>query len=257
MRQSFVSDKTASNLSDSVRQQLTMYSLAAGAAGVGLLALAQPSEAKVVYTPAHVKIATLGFSPIDFNHDGKIDVGLWRTAGQTTTIAASNILAYPNTNYGNGALVSARYSDTAVALRAGAKIGPNRKFSGKTQQPNMAGVTTNKVKGTYQWGGQWANGGKGLKNRYLGVKFIINGQFHYGWARVTVVTGPKRSFYGVLTGYAYETIANKAIVAGQTKGFDDRQPNPARLSAPSSTPSSLGVLATGASGLSIWRGQKQ
>jgi hypothetical protein len=46
--------KTA-NLSESVHQQLNMYGVAAGAAGVGMLALAQPSEAKIVYTPANVQ----------------------------------------------------------------------------------------------------------------------------------------------------------------------------------------------------------
>jgi hypothetical protein len=40
------SRETAS-LSDSVHQQLTMYGLAASAAGVGVLALAQSDEAKV------------------------------------------------------------------------------------------------------------------------------------------------------------------------------------------------------------------
>jgi hypothetical protein len=37
--------ETAFNLSGSVHQQLSAYALAASAAGVGLLALAQPSEA--------------------------------------------------------------------------------------------------------------------------------------------------------------------------------------------------------------------
>lgn len=40
-------------LADSVHQQPNMYALAAGAAGVGELAFAQPVEARIVYTPAH------------------------------------------------------------------------------------------------------------------------------------------------------------------------------------------------------------
>jgi hypothetical protein len=40
-------------LADSVHQQLNMYALAAGAAGVGALAFAEPVEARIVYTPAH------------------------------------------------------------------------------------------------------------------------------------------------------------------------------------------------------------
>jgi hypothetical protein len=50
MKRSFRPRKSA-NLSDSVQQQLNKYSLAAAAAGVGLV-LGQPAEAKIVYTPA-------------------------------------------------------------------------------------------------------------------------------------------------------------------------------------------------------------
>ena len=42
--------KTA-NLSQSTNHQLRMYALAASAAGVGILTLAQVAEAKIVYTP--------------------------------------------------------------------------------------------------------------------------------------------------------------------------------------------------------------
>jgi len=100
--------------------------------------------------------------------------------------------------------------------------------------------------------GQWANDGKGVKNRYLGFKFMIEGKVHYGWARVTV--DPKGA-YGVLTGYAYETIPNKAIITGKTKGPDEisiKEPD-AALVIPTRKPASLGLLAMGSPGLAIWR----
>ena len=60
-----------------------------------------------------------------------------------------------------------------------------------------------------------------------------------------------------LTGYAFETIANKAIIAGKTKGPDEdksrQQANSGYLAAPASQPATLSLLAMGASGLSIWR----
>jgi nicotinic acid phosphoribosyltransferase len=40
-----------------LQHRLNLYALAAGAAGVSMIALATPSEAEVIYTPAH---ATLG-----------------------------------------------------------------------------------------------------------------------------------------------------------------------------------------------------
>jgi hypothetical protein len=45
--------RTPSRLSTALRNHLNMYSLAASAAGVGVLALAQPAEAKIVYTKTH------------------------------------------------------------------------------------------------------------------------------------------------------------------------------------------------------------
>ena len=72
---------------------------------------------------------------------------------------------------------------------------------------------------TPTWTGPWLNGGKGVKNRYLGLKFKINGRCHFGWARVTV-TITSNDFTATLTGYAYETISGKGIVAGKTKGPD-------------------------------------
>jgi len=59
-----------------------------------------------------------------------------------------------------------------------------------------------------------------------------------------------------LTGYAYETIVNKAIITGETKGPDDGtvgQPAPAALSAPMPPPVTLGLLALGSPTLSVWR----
>lgn len=45
--------RKVTNLSDSTTRQLRTYALAASAAGVGVLALTQPVEAEIVYTPAH------------------------------------------------------------------------------------------------------------------------------------------------------------------------------------------------------------
>jgi hypothetical protein len=94
------------------------------------------------------------------------------------------------------------------------------------------------------------NGGKGVKNRYFGLKFKIKGRFHFGWARITVTT-TKNDFTAILTGYAYETIPGKAIIAGATKGPDDELTRSFNTHAPQ--PTTLGMLALGAPGLSIWK----
>src|SRR5579864_596325 len=60
-------------LPDSFHRKLDMYALTAGAAGVGMLALAQPVEAKIIYTKTRQVIGTNGIFPLDLNHDGVID----------------------------------------------------------------------------------------------------------------------------------------------------------------------------------------
>jgi hypothetical protein len=97
--------------------------------------------------------------------------------------------------------------------------------------------------------GQW----KDVKNRYLGVRFKIKGRTHYGWARLNVAIANVEGGTATLTGYAYETIPDKPIVAGVTQGPDADQPVPASLQSGSPKPASLGALARGAPALSIWR----
>ena len=64
-----------------------------------------------------------------------------------------------------------------------------------------------------------------------------------------------QAFQATITGYAYETIPGKAILAGYTSGTADsaQLQAPADLRESPSQEASLGLLASGASGLSIWR----
>jgi hypothetical protein len=87
-----------------------------------------------------------------------------------------------------------------------------------------------------------------VTNRYLGLKFLIHGQVHFGWARVT---STDRLRHIVLTGFAYETTPNKGLRAGQTSEAD----NSAAASDLSPKGASLGLLARGADALEIWRKQ--
>ena len=72
-------------LSESTQRRLGMYALAAGAAVVGMVALAQPAEAKIVYTPKRVQLQLGNPYPIDLNHDGTPDFvlfeSLWGSGG--------------------------------------------------------------------------------------------------------------------------------------------------------------------------------
>ena len=235
--------RKASWISDSLNRQLSIYALAASAAGVSTMALSQAAEAKIVYTPTRVKIAPLQPYGINFdNSQGKPNLHLlWNG----TATGHSSLIAYATTG-GVAYKPSSRRIPYESAIFAGGKIGPERHFQNQKFGPRMA-LHYGEI-----WLGPWANGGKGVKDRYLGIKFKISGKFHYGWTRITVTTGP-RGFTGmILTGYAYETIPGKAIIAGATKGPEDAESS-ATPSTPSSEPTTLGVLALGAPGLSIWR----
>jgi len=56
--------------------QLTAYALAAGTAGVSVLALSVPAHAEIVYTSVHQSIGRNGTLLLDINHDGIIDFTL-------------------------------------------------------------------------------------------------------------------------------------------------------------------------------------
>jgi hypothetical protein len=208
--------RATAELSKYLNHQLNKYAVAAGAAGVGMLAFVQPSEAKIVYTPTHVNIAFGQLYGIDFdqNHNGKADMYLdWSGASTRTGMAASD---YRSATGAVAFRTSISGAVVASALRAGAKIGPERRF--RFGNAGMGRRSSAYKTHSVNWFGPWANGGKGVKDRYLGVKFKISGSVHYGWARLTVTTNNNFFTEMLLTGYAYETVPNKPIIAGKTHG---------------------------------------
>ena len=215
-------------ISDSLNRQLNAYAQVASAAGVSVLALSGASQAKVVYTETN-QVTHAGFPLyIDLNHDGIKDFLLrtifYRgTSGLEVGLAASgyrnasNVVAGRHVSSGGGYFFSA-----ASALPAGARIGPKGNFS--VRFPFMAVELFAKGDGSeYSDQGPWVGKGEGVSDRYLGLKFVVDGEVHYGWARLSVTLGHHRQFddvSGTLTGYAYETVPDKPILAGQTTGPD-------------------------------------
>jgi hypothetical protein len=200
-----------SPISSSLDKHLSLYTLAASAAGVGLLAFAQPSEAEVVYTPTHVtfKAGTSYF--LDINNDGTPDFQLKDVASQFG--AGLSVHPWGNNGPVSNAVEIGNGSLGPLALRSGAAIGLGKAFYGCLScsygqllaEANQAGDS-----------GNWVN----VTNRYMGIKFFVAGVAYYGWARLSVrVNG--MAVTGVLTGYAYENNPNHPIRAGQTNGTYD------------------------------------
>lgn len=90
---------------------------------------------------------------------------------------------------------------------------------------------------------------KATPGSYLGFKFAISGEVHYGWARLKVELNSEGYFDVYLTGYAYESVANTPITAGQTSGSGEADAQPA---AAKRLPATLGLLSVGASALPAW-----
>jgi hypothetical protein len=227
--------KAPRNLSVANQSRLTAYATAATAAGVGVLALAAPSEAEVVYTPTHLQLrAVYGGVPaykLDLNGDGIADFELI------------------NSTFGHGGDQSAKprgrnqvlgAGPYASALSSGAAIGPNGPFNGASFMARWINSS-----GSIFSHGPWVN----VRDRYLGFRFLIQGEYHFGWARISLDYGLMH-----LTGYAYETVANQPITAGQETGSADDATNISqRNSATPAATATLGRLARGAAGLAAWR----
>jgi hypothetical protein len=254
MKSPSVSTRTPRQLSESLLHQLNQYALTATAAGVASLALAQPAEAKIVYTPAHIKIPRpprfIGdHVSLDLNHDGIDDFIINNFLGGSAPNSYAFMGVHPNPFGGKNRALGKNCA--ASALPAGARVEFN---NGCYSGDGMAGWRTLAGNST-TFAGQWANGGRGVKDRYLGLRFIIQGQVHFGWARLNV-SFKNGAFIGLVTGYAYETIPNKAITTGKTKEAEEEgvgQLSPTSLAAPTREPATLGLLALGSPGLSIWR----
>src|SRR5215831_11871763 len=151
----------AVELSKPLTHQLNMYALAAGASGVGLLALAPPAEAKIIYTPAHI----IGpWFNLDLNHDGIVDFN-FVTFGNASTrfwfvcqYLNSDTGAYCSFSGGTNAVrtIQSRYGANAAALRYGDKVQRGRFAKGHATLGRVligTGLDTT-------WRGPWFNEGK-------------------------------------------------------------------------------------------------
>jgi hypothetical protein len=212
-------------LPECTQRLLAMYAVSATAAGVGMLALAQPAEAKIVYTPAHIEIPyAYRAYQLDLNHDGVVDfwIGTDYSNGHTWGGQIDLYAAAPWATQSRNKVATVKSKNggdiLARALKAGVRIGPKQ-----VKPPNSAGDLVHMQSWVSNGSrhssttGKWIN----VKKRFLGLAFQVDGKMHYGWARLNVkVQDQYPPITATLTGYAYETVPGKAIIAGKTKGPD-------------------------------------
>jgi hypothetical protein len=148
-----------------------MYALAAGAAGVGLLAAAPPAEAKIIYTPAHRVITPKHSFNIDFNHDGITDFRIANSVSACTDFCFFELRQRPaDGNSAVGYTIGSGFPLDS-ALKPGARIGPRSPFKKGTAAMVVARSNVYTSNKTIVYG-PWIN----VKDRYLGLKFQIKGK---------------------------------------------------------------------------------
>jgi len=183
-----------------------------------MLALSVPANAEIIYTKANKYIGPNTTLHLDLNRDGIADFNLKDTFSTWSFSSAGELAVVAdrqkNAIWGH----TVRGELYASALSAGVQIGPKGHFlpaGGMAQESFNGGLGDHRA--FAYGGGPWAD----VTDRYLGLKFAIKGEIHYGWARLSVTLGTDNSeVTGQLTGYAYETVANRPILTGREHGTD-------------------------------------
>jgi hypothetical protein len=242
-------------LSPRLNNRLASYATAAGTAGVSLLALGTNAGAEIVYTPANITIGRGGSMNIDLNHDGVPDFVISEHL-RRSSVGSSQSLMVRGKSAGNRINcygIGCPYYIVASALYRGSLIGPN---DGRGWDGEAAMIHAYIGKdGGIGYLGAWLD----VKDRYLGLTLTINGEIHYGWARLNVRflhgSPETRTWEAQLTGFAYETIARKPIPAGKTTGSDSDEgaKSSSKEFKERTQKGDLGSLAVGCSGIALWR----
>lgn len=200
------------SLSANLESHLTAYVVA----GAGLLTFVRPVQGEVIYTPADQDLAPNTLFQLDINHDGLPDFNL---ANHSTSLLGATPMtggsaAYLSVkgvrNANQPVRIKSQGRFYAAALAARQSVGPPRHFFGdRVYRRTMERCFHSFDSGTLSYGGPW----KDVQHRFLGLKFKVNGELHFAWARFRV-TADECHLGATLTGYAYETIARKPIVTG-------------------------------------------
>jgi hypothetical protein len=223
----------------------------AAAAGGGLIGLAHPAEAQIIYTPSNIPLAEAfagsAITQFDINNDGTPDFKFTEFQYQTMGLGGSSLKIMPDQNSNEivGVLIKGENQVTAAALEGGVEVGPNANFQSSPNGLIMGGIFFGTSGGPPL--GSWRK----VETAYLGLKFVVNNQTHYGWVRIKFIS-PGGYEGASISGYAYEATANQPINTGQTSSATKKKEQTVSQAVPDPTAradqrnQSLGMLALGA-----------
>ena len=251
-KRAFPRVKNPAKFPESLSRQLNAYALAAGAAGVAVLACAMPAEGTVICKTLSAELTKTTSFPLSPAGQPVAPFNIAQSTNSTfvshTTTGVGSWAWWnrgfftPNSAEANVLLSNGIPADIA----SGAEIGPGGQFG----KGSSYGLLFTYGRGRYSAHG----GGTKLKHKgnlrlvqdsFIGFQFSEANQVHYGWARlhVSFVGGPNRKHTIIhVLGVGYEDTANTAIAAGNCTGAEQ---SGAATSSQSSRGSSLGMLALG------------
>jgi hypothetical protein len=233
-------------LSEPLSNKLNAYALAAGAAGVAVLACNMPAEGTVICKTTSAELTkTTSFplspagqvvAPFNIAQSTNSTFRTFTTTGVGTWMWWNRGFFTPNSAGANVLLSNGIPADVA----SGAEIGPGGQFG----KGSSYGLLFTYGRGRYSAHG----GGTKLKHKgnlslvqdsFIGFQFSEANQVHYGWARlhVSFVGGPNRKHTIIhVLGVGYEPAPGTAIAAGECS---------VEAASQSSRGPSLGMLALG------------
>lgn len=213
-------------LRHNLEKKLLSYTAAAGAVCMAGL-FPHPATAEVVYTPADI-VTKNALGTLDIDGDGIADFQFihftYFHCGHPCSTSAFfyNSFALTGLQTTNNVVQHGIRSFSMAKLPAKTVVGSNDTFIHQGRILLSAGAV----------GSQWVPPARG----YVGLRFMISGEVHYGWLRLTIDSAAGTVIIG---GYAYETVPNKPIVVNRRPGGSAQD---------LLIPGSLGSLAAGAQG---------
>ena len=205
--------KTTLKNSNSLTKRLVQY----GALSVAIAGVAEASG-QIVYTDIadFTGGGTVDYD-LDLNNDGTIDFTVDASSDGTGVSFAVALTAGVASNSFLGSAPNYVYP---FALNAGDPIssGQSNWFDASANNGTLNYVSCYNGAGSSNW--------CGVTDKYLGLRFQLAGNTHYGWARLDV-SASANSF--TIKDYAFNSTPGAPINSGQTLGVNEFSSNPIKI----------------------------
>ena len=185
--------------------------LNAYASAAGTIALAGAADAQIVYTDINpdTMVHDSLIYVLDFDNNGQPELQFATNASSSTYYATVEVLGNAS-NAIIGSLFSATYPFPAAMNNGDSISFTNTGWQNQALNSGVQylGVVTSS-------GGTYANF-LGANDKYLGVRFSIGPNTHYGWVRLSLSASAANI---TIKDYAYQTLPGVGITAGQLVGI--------------------------------------